>query len=180
MTEFFFSHYDLKHDFILWLIIWWENGKQLQSGEGGDRGQDDWMASSTQWTWVWASSGRWWWTGKLGVLQSMGLQRVRHNWATERQQQQYFTGCCAVRLRMFSLRLPWWYVLQSAGLQNVRHDLATEQQQYTVSGHLQIVTILLLQGHSFLLPQLCLVYRRPLSLSLSYWSGISLTSSFSF
>ena len=65
------------------------------------------------------------------------------------------------------------YVLQSTALQSVRHDLATEQQQYTVSGHLQIVTILLLRGHSFLLLQLCLVYRRPLSLSLSYWSGIS-------
>ena len=41
------------------------------------------MASQTQWTWVWASSGSWCWTGKPGVLQYMGLQRVRHNWATE-------------------------------------------------------------------------------------------------
>ena len=41
------------------------------------------MASLTQWTWVWASSGSWWWTGKPGVLQSIGLQRVRHDWATE-------------------------------------------------------------------------------------------------
>ena len=41
------------------------------------------MASPTQWTWVWASSGSWWWTGKLGVLQSMGSQRVGHDWATE-------------------------------------------------------------------------------------------------
>ena len=37
----------------------------------------------TQWTWVWASSGSWWWTGKPGVLQSMRSQRVGHNWATE-------------------------------------------------------------------------------------------------
>ena len=44
------------------------------------------MASPTQWTWVWVSSGRWWKTGKPGVLQSMGLQRVRHNWATEQQE----------------------------------------------------------------------------------------------
>ena len=42
-----------------------------------------WMASPTQWTWVWASSGSWWWTGKPGMLQSMGSQRVRHDWATE-------------------------------------------------------------------------------------------------
>ena len=50
-------------------------------GEGDDRGWDDWMASPTQWTWVWVSSGSWWWTEKPGVLQSTGLQRVRHNWA---------------------------------------------------------------------------------------------------
>ena len=42
-----------------------------------------WLASLTQWTWVWASSGRWWRTGKPGVLPSMGLQRIRHHWATE-------------------------------------------------------------------------------------------------
>ena len=46
----------------------------------------NWMASTTQWTWVWASSGRWWRTRKPGVLQSMGSQRVRHNWVTEQQQ----------------------------------------------------------------------------------------------
>ena len=48
-------------------------------------GWDGWMASLTRWTWVWASSRSWWWTGKPGVLQSMGLQRVGHNWATEQQ-----------------------------------------------------------------------------------------------
>ena len=47
---------------------------------------DRWMAAPTQWTWVWASSRGWWWTGKPGVLQSMGLQRVGHDWATEQQQ----------------------------------------------------------------------------------------------
>ena len=45
-----------------------------RKGEWDDRGWDSWMAQSTQWTWVWASSGCWWWTGKSGVLQSMGLQ----------------------------------------------------------------------------------------------------------
>ena len=44
-------------------------------GEVGNTGWDGWMASLTQWTWVWASSGSWWWTGKPGVLQSMGSQR---------------------------------------------------------------------------------------------------------
>jgi len=52
-------------------------------GEGDDRGWDGWMASPTQWTWVWASSGSWWWTGKAGVLQSMGSQRVGQDWVTE-------------------------------------------------------------------------------------------------
>ena len=45
--------------------------------------QDVWMASSTQWTWVWVDSESWWWTGKPGVLRLMGLQRVGHDWATE-------------------------------------------------------------------------------------------------
>ena len=58
----------------------WERLKA--GGEGNNREWDGWMASLTQWTWVWASS-RSWWTGKSGVLQSMGLQRVRHDWATE-------------------------------------------------------------------------------------------------
>ena len=52
-------------------------------GEGDDRGRDDWMASLTQRTWVWANLGRWWRIGKPGVLQSMGSQRVRHDWVTE-------------------------------------------------------------------------------------------------
>ena len=42
-----------------------------------------WLASSTQWTWVWASSTSWCWTGKTGVLQSMGSQRVTHEWVNE-------------------------------------------------------------------------------------------------
>ena len=42
-----------------------------------------WMASPTQWTWIWASPRCWWWTGKPGVLLSMGSQRVGLNWATE-------------------------------------------------------------------------------------------------
>ena len=52
-------------------------------GEGDDRGWDGWMASLTQWTWVWVNSGSWWWTGRSGMLQSMGSQRVGHDWATE-------------------------------------------------------------------------------------------------
>ena len=45
----------------------------------GWRGWDGRMTSLTQWTWVWASSGSWWWTGRPGVLQSVGSRRVRHD-----------------------------------------------------------------------------------------------------
>ena len=59
----------------------WE---RLKAGrEADDRGWDGWIASPTQWIWVWANSVRWRRTGKPGVLQSMELQRVGHNWATE-------------------------------------------------------------------------------------------------
>ena len=64
-----------------WKRPWcWERLKA--GGEGVDRGWDSWMASLTQWTWVWISYGSWWWTGKPGVPQSMGSQRVGY-WATE-------------------------------------------------------------------------------------------------
>ena len=59
----------------------WERLKA--GGDGDNRGWDVWMASRTRRTWVWASSRRWWWTGNPGVVQSMGLQRVRCYWATE-------------------------------------------------------------------------------------------------
>ena len=49
-----------------------------------------WLASQTQWTWIWANSRRWWRTGKSDVLKSMGSQRVGHDWATEQQQGFYY------------------------------------------------------------------------------------------
>ena len=76
---------------ILWLLDAknWLLGKDPDAGkdwrqkEKGMTGWDGWMASPTQWTWVWVVSGSWWWTGKPGVLQSMGSQRIGHAWATE-------------------------------------------------------------------------------------------------
>ena len=56
---------------------------KIEGRRGGNRGWDGWMAAPIQWTWVWANSGRWWRTGKPGVLQSMGFQRVWHDLATE-------------------------------------------------------------------------------------------------
>ena len=55
-------------------------GKMEEGGEGDDRGYDGWIASPLQWARVWVNSGSWWWTGRPGVLQSKGLQRVRHDW----------------------------------------------------------------------------------------------------
>ena len=74
------------------LATWWEELThwkrpwcwiKLKVGEGDDRQWDGWMASPTWWTWVWASSGSWWWIRKPGVLQSMRSQRVRHDSVTE-------------------------------------------------------------------------------------------------
>ena len=67
-------------------LIWKDSdaGKDWKQEEKrDDRGWDGWMASSTEWTWVWINSGSWWWTGRPGLLQSMGLQRVGHDWAVE-------------------------------------------------------------------------------------------------
>ena len=61
----------------------WCWGRLRAEGEGNDKEWDGWMASPTQWTWVWIGSGSWWWTGRPGVLQFMGSQRVGRNWATE-------------------------------------------------------------------------------------------------
>ena len=62
-----------------------EKTPRLQAGgEGDDRGWDGWMASPTPWTWVWVNSRSWWWTGRPGVLQSMGHKELdmteRLNW----------------------------------------------------------------------------------------------------
>ena len=73
------QYFDVKN----WLI--WKDpdaGKDWRWEEKGITGWDDWMASLTQWTWVWVNSGSWWWTGRPGMLQSMRSQRVGNNWAS--------------------------------------------------------------------------------------------------
>ena len=78
---------------LIWRIDWLERPwcwERLRAGgEGDDRGWDGWMASPTQWAWVWVSSRSWWWTGRPGVLQFMGLQSRKQlsdwsepNWCT--------------------------------------------------------------------------------------------------
>ena len=76
-----------------YLATWWEElthwkrpwcwERLTAGGEVDDWWWDGWMASPTQCTWVWVDSGSWWWTGRPGMLCSMGLQRVRHDWVTE-------------------------------------------------------------------------------------------------
>ena len=72
---------------LMWITTYlkrpwcWERLKMGE--EGGNRGWDGWMASLIQWTWVWVNSRSWWWTWRPGVLQSRGLQSVRHDWSSE-------------------------------------------------------------------------------------------------
>ena len=84
----FIGRADTEAETPITLATWWEELTHLKRpwrwerlkawGEGDDRGWDGWMVSPTQWTLAWADSRSWWWTGKPGVLQSTGLQRVRH------------------------------------------------------------------------------------------------------
>ena len=71
-------HEELTHLKRPWC---WE--RLRAGGERDDRGWDGWMASLTQWTWVWMDSSSWWWTGRPVMLQFMGSQRVGHDWVTE-------------------------------------------------------------------------------------------------
>ena len=76
-------------------ILWppdaksWVTGKDPDAGrdwrqeEKGTTGRDGWMASLTQWMWVWVNSGSWWWTGRPGALQSVGVTKSRTDWVTE-------------------------------------------------------------------------------------------------
>ena len=95
-----------------WKRPWcWERLKV--GGEGDDRGWDGWMESLTQWTWVWASSRSWWWTGKPGMLQSMGPQsRTRlSNWTELNPCRHLYFNCALwvsnVPGRFWRIKLSW-------------------------------------------------------------------------
>ena len=99
----YFGHLMRRTDSLEKSCCW----ERLKAGEGNDRGWDGWMASLTQWTWIWISSRSWWWAGRPGVLQSMGSQRVRHDWATElnwsqKEKDQY-------RILTYMQNLERWY-----------------------------------------------------------------------
>ena len=79
-----------------WKRSWcWERLKAER--EGDDRGWDGWMASPTQRTWIWPSSGSWWRTGKLGTLQSMRSQRVGQDWVTGHHHHHCFHSWCCFK-----------------------------------------------------------------------------------
>ena len=97
-------------------------------GEGDDRGWDGWIASLTQWTWVWVNSGSWWWTGRPGVLWFMGSQRVRHDWATELDWTELNHGFGKIPWRRERLPTPVFWPREfpgSMGSQRVGHGWAT-------------------------------------------------------
>ena len=78
-----------------WKSPWcWERLKA--GGEVDETGWYGWMPSLAQWTWVWVNSGSWWWTGRPGVQQSMGLQRVGHNWVSELNWCREFWHLCSL------------------------------------------------------------------------------------
>ena len=103
-------------------ILWppdaknWFIGKDPDAGkdwrwEKGTRGWDGWMASLTQWVWVWANSGSWWWTGKPGVLQSTGSQRVGHNSVTELNWSERISKLClCYNVHVCTVCIYWIYM----------------------------------------------------------------------
>ena len=70
--------------------------ERLKVGEGDNKAWDGWMALPTQWTWVWVNSRSWWWSGRPGVLQSMGPQRVRHEWTDWQKTQHVRVHCVCI------------------------------------------------------------------------------------
>ena len=103
-----------------WKRLWFWKG--LGAGrKGDDRGWDGWLASPTRWMWVWMTSGSWWWAGRPGVKQFMGLQRVRHDWATELNWTElislkpcyHIAGGCSFRLCCESNITPFFLLLCS-------------------------------------------------------------------
>ena len=101
---------------LMWRADSLKQTLMLGNIEGKRMGQQRtrWLdASSIQWTWIWASSRRWWRTRKPGMLQSMGSQRVRHNWATEQQQ---ILQWKVERTYCFNVSIMFWPVWARIGL----------------------------------------------------------------
>ena len=128
----YFGHLMRRFDSLERLWRWEGLGA---GGKGDDQEWDVWMASQTRCTWIWVNSGRWWWTGRPGVLRFMGSQRVGHDWATELNwtewewigAAQIWSGrlnpvqnpkdnswFCQFNLKEKTENGPWWSVRQNA------------------------------------------------------------------
>ena len=96
---------------LMWRVDSLEKTLMLEGlgagGKGDNRGWDGWMASLTQWTWIWVNSGSWWWTGRPGVLQFMGSQRVGHDWATELNWTEWVYVNPSLPIYPSPLLIPW-------------------------------------------------------------------------
>ena len=113
-------------------VIWppdaksWLIGKDPDVGkdwrQGDKRGWAGWMASLTRWTWILASSRRWWRTRKPGVLQCMGLQRVGHGWATE-QQQKAIGGNCEMYTGIAIISYNWMLIYNNLERINLKEKI---------------------------------------------------------
>ena len=111
ISQFFTTH---------WKRPWcWE---RLKAGEGDDRGWDGWMASPTQWTWVWVDSGSWWWTGKPGVLRFMGSQKVGHDWVTELYWFSFLYVCFPDFILVYFTFLIMSCLIEAANLKNIKSN----------------------------------------------------------
>ena len=97
---------------LQYMAIWWEElthwkrpwcWERLKAGgEGDDRGCDGWMASPIRWTWVWASSGSWWWTGKPGLLHTLSHKEL------DRTEQLNWTDSFCLYWAIFPFSVLFW------------------------------------------------------------------------
>ena len=173
----------------------WLIGKDPDGGkdwrpkeEAGGRGWDGWIASLTQWIWIWADSGRQWRTGKPGVLQSMGSQRIRQlsNWRTIVLKARHLSLKCQqnwFRLRAMRKNVPnvssWLAIFFVSSL--CAYFCLHISPFYKDTSHIgwwHCFTLLLLLSH-FSRVWLCAAHQAPLSLEFSrqeYWSGLPFPS----
>ena len=110
----YFGHLMQRTDSLENDLTWcWERLKA--GGERDNRGWVGWMASPTQWTWLWVSSGNCWWTEEPGMLQSMGWQRVGHNWAIELNWNEWNRrdGGRTQHVKEWYSRRTWWKVIKT-------------------------------------------------------------------
>ena len=138
----YFGHLRRRTDY--WLRKDADAVKDWRQEEKGMRGWDGWMASLTQWTWVWASFRSRWWTGKPGVLESMELQRVGYDWGTELNDKIENSGN---HLKSANLNIPIWCKLEC-----IDGKCRTWLKSYVVC--------------AWLVSQSCLTYCNPMNCSL--------------